>query len=639
MKRKIKVLWIFIFLICITLFPCIIQAEDTAKQITMDFNDVDIRVFIKFISELTGKNFIIDNKVKGKVTVLSPKSISLDEAYRVFESVLEVNGFTTVPSGDVIKVVPSVSARQKSIPTLHSKSLQEDKLVTQIIPLQHASAGEVRKILVPMISRQGLLVAYAPTETLILADYASNIRRLLRIIKELDQPGADLKLNLIHLEYASAPKIAGYINKLLSVQKKAQRKPAYGLALADERLNAIVVLTTREDEQKIREIIARLDKPTPKGKSKVQVVRLKNADATQLAKVLTGLAGIKTKTKNEPIISKNVKVVADKSTNSLVITAEPDEFAVLEPIIARLDSPRRQVFIEAAIMEVSESRIKSLGVNWNLAGERNLFHLDKDTVGFIGSNPGGAPALFNANTLTPPTGLSIGLVSFPFTFNGNTVYNLTSLLNLARTDSSFNIISYPQIMTMENEEAKIVVADNIPFATKIDQSTTSDTAIQNIEYKDVGVTLKVTPQINDQGSVRLKIFQEVSRIVNQVVSDESNRIVAIAPTTKRRTAETTVEVKNGETIVIAGLLEKGKEDTTQGVPGLGDIPGLGWLFKSNTKKNNRTNLMIFITPYVINNPNEARKVYLTKAELLDEIRFGPDGKADVIIKPYMWAGF
>jgi len=218
------------------------------------------------------------------------------------------------------------------------------------------------------------------------------------------------------------------------------------------------------------------------------------------------------------------------------------------------------------------------------------------------------------------------------------VYNLASLLNLARTDSNFNVISYPQIMTMENEEAKIVVADNIPFATKIDQSTT-DNAIQNIEYKDVGVTLKVTPQINDQGSVRLKIFQEVSRIVNQVVSDESNRIVAIAPTTKRRTAETTVEVKNGETIVIAGLLEKGKEDTTQGVPGLGNIPLLGWLFKSNTKRSNRTNLMIFITPYVINNPNEARKLYLSKAALLDEIRFGPDGKADVIIKPYMWVGF
>ena len=636
---------IFIYLIILISCFMILQASfmyaaDTSKQITMNFNDVDIRVFIKFISELTGKNFIIDNSVKGKVTVLSPKSISVDEAYKVFESVLEVNGFTTVRSGDVIKVIPSSSAKQRNIPTLQTQILTEDKIVTQIIHLKFASPNDIRNILAPMISGVGLMVVYPPTETIILTEYASNISRLMRIIKKLDRPGIvpDLKLELLHLEYASASKVANYTNQILTSQKKAARRTDTILILPDERLNAIIVIASDKDLQEIKDIVARLDKPTPKGKSKVQVVRLKNADATKLASVLMGLAGVKSKSKNEPIISKNIKVVADKSTNSLVITAEPDEFAVLEPIIARLDSPRKQVFIEAAIVEVSESRIKSLGVNWNLAQERNLFNMDKNTVGFIGSNPGGAPNLFSGDTLAPPGGLSLGLISFPFTFDGKTVYNLASLLNLARTDSNFNVISYPQIMTMENEEAKIVVADNIPFATKIDQSTT-DNAIQNIEYKDVGVTLKVTPQINDQGSVRLKIFQEVSRIVNQVVSDESNRIVAIAPTTKRRTAETTVEVKNGETIVIAGLLEKGKEDTTQGVPGLGNIPLLGWLFKSNTKRSNRTNLMIFITPYVINNPNEARKLYLSKAALLDEIRFGPDGKADVIIKPYMWVGF
>jgi len=620
-------------------------ADNAAKQITMDFDDVDIRVFIKFISELTGKNFIIDNKVKGKVTVLSPKSITLNEAYKVFESVLEVNGFTTVPSGDVIKIVPTISARQKNIQTYKSSNGvpgSEDKLVTQIIPLEYASAHEVRKILIPMVSKQGLLVAYSPTETLILADYASNIRRLLRIIKEIDAPGVDVHMELVHLEYASATKICNHINKLLHTKKRITKNGAAtpALALADERLNAVILLADKKDLQKIKELITKIDRPTPKGKSKVQVVHLENAEAEKLAKVLSGLAGAKSKTQNEPIISKNIKIVADKATNSLVITAEPEEFAVLEPIISQLDAPRKQVFIEAAIMEISESKIKSLGVNWNLAGQKNIFHMDKDTVGFVGSNPGGPPNLLSTDTLTPPPGLSLGLISFPFTFNGITVYNLATLLNLAKNDSSFNIISYPQIMTMENEEAKIIVADNIPFTTRIDQGTSStDRAIQNIEYKDVGVTLKVTPQINDKGSVKLKIFQEVSRIVNQVVSDEAQGVVAIAPTTKKRTAETTVEVRNGETIVIAGLLEKGKEDTTQGVPGLSDIPVLGWLFKSNTKKNNRTNLMVFITPYVLANPNDARKIYLSKAELLDNLRFGPSGKAEPIIKPFIWAEY
>ena len=294
--RTIKNIYLIILISCFMILQAsFMYAADTSKQITMNFNDVDIRVFIKFISELTGKNFIIDNSVKGKVTVLSPKSISVDEAYKVFESVLEVNGFTTVRSGDVIKVIPSSSAKQRNIPTLQTQILTEDKIVTQIIHLKFASPNDIRNILAPMISGVGLMVVYPPTETIILTEYASNISRLMRIIKKLDRPGIvpDLKLELLHLEYASASKVANYTNQILTSQKKAARRTDSNLILPDERLNAIIVIASDKDLQEIKDIVARLDKPTPKGKSKVQVVRLKNADATQLASVLLGLAGVR----------------------------------------------------------------------------------------------------------------------------------------------------------------------------------------------------------------------------------------------------------------------------------------------------------------------------------------------------------
>ncbi|MFP4515768.1 MAG: type II secretion system secretin GspD [Desulfovibrionales bacterium] len=623
--------------------PAQAQAPDEdIRTVSMDFDQIDIQVFIKFISELTGRNFVVDDNVRGKVTVLSPSPVSVEEAFTVFESVLEVHGYTTIQSGGVTKVVPSVEARQKNIETGVTPSAQReptDRFVTRIIPLQHASSNEVRKVLAPLISKQGILVAYPPNETLILTDYASNIQRMMRIISQIDVVSYDSKLNVIYLEHGSAEKIVAQIQELLQARRGGGDQPGTLQAVvADERMNAIIILASKENTRQIQELISKLDRPTPVGKSKVQVVRLENALAQDLAEVLSGLIS-KAATGEDKVeaISRDITVVADKATNSIVVTAEPEEFAVLEPIIKNLDSPRKQVFIEAAIMEVSDTKIQSLGVNWNVADTMDgVLGVDEDTVAFGGSNPGGFPNLFQGNTLVPPSGLSLGLISFPFTFNGQDVFNLATLVNLAKSSTDFDVLSYPQVMTMENEEAKIIVADNIPFTTQTDTGLETDSrVIQSIDYRDVGVTLQVTPQINNQGSVKLKIFQEVSRIVEQVVRGEGNNIVAIAPTTKKRTAETMVEVKNGSTIVIAGLMEESNQNSNQGVPGLSDVPMLGWLFKSKSKSSDRTNLVIFITPHIIRNPNDAQAIYHDKAKFMQRVRFGADGRAAAINKPYL----
>lgn len=606
--------------------------EDNNRSISMDFDQVDIKVFIKFISELTGKNFVVDDKVRGKVTILSPTRISVEEAYKVFESVLEVHGFTTIPVGKVTKIVPTVEARQKSVET-RTKAVfvprPDDRVITQIIPLIYADSQEVRKVLAPLVSRQGVVIAYSPTDTLILTDYQSNVQRLLNILEEIDVESGEAMISVFELEHASAEKLSQKITQLLESRQKARRRPGVESPLKivpDERINVLIVLADRENTAKVESLVKTLDQPTPKDAGNIQVIYLENAQAEELAKVLSGLPS-KTAAKGEaPIISREVQIVADKATNSLVITAKPEEFQVLEPIIEKLDIPRKQVFVEALIMEVSTDRSLSIGVNWNVAGTTSLdrFNAREDAVLFGGSNPGGAPSLVQGDQLAIPGGLSVGAVSFPVTIGDLTFNNLAALINAAQTDSAFNIISTPQLMTLDNEEASVVVADNIPFTTRVDQGTeTTSRAIQQFEFRDVGVTLKITPQINEKRFVKLKIYQEVSRVVQTGVTSGDQTI--LAPTTRKRTAETNVEVKDGQTVVIAGLLGDDSDSTERKVPCLGEVPILGWLFKSVTETNRRTNLLVFLTPHIVANPAEAEEIYQKKATEMEDARQGSGG--------------
>jgi general secretion pathway protein D len=598
------------------------------KTISMDFDQVDIKVFIKFISELTGKNFVIDDKVRGKVTVLSPSKISVEEAYKVFESVLEVNGFTTVPSGKVIKVVPSVEARQKSVELRRAPLFvprPNDRIITQILPLLYAEAQEVRKLLAPLVSKQGVVIAYDPTDILIITDFQSNIQRLLSIVEEIDVEFQDATITVVPLEYASAESLSTTVSGLLESRQKQVKGRRAGpplKILSYDRINVIIVLADRQNTQMIKALVKALDQPTPKGAGNVQVVYLENAQAEELAKVLTGLP-TKPQTKGEqPIISTEVKIVADKATNSLVITAKPEEYQVLEPIIQQLDIPRKQVYVEALIMEVRATLQISVGVDWTAAGETNLPLGADDGVAFGGSRTSGVSVFDQFGNLALPAGLSAGVVSFPVTIGGVTFTNLATLITAAQTDNNFNVIATPQLMTLDNEEASVVVAENIPFSTRVDEGTsTTDRAIQSFEYRDVGVTLKITPQINEKRFVKLKIFEEISRVVSETTQLSPTQVV-LAPTTTKRTAETNVQVRDGQTVVIAGLVGDNVDVSTTKVPCLGDIPIVGWLFKSESRNTTRTNLLIFLTPYIVATPEEADQIYLKKSDMMEKVQEG-----------------
>ncbi len=359
------------------------EAEDDSgggRFVTIDFDDVDILLFIKFISELTEKNFVVDKAVRGKVTVISPTKISVDEAYKVFESVLEVSGFTTVQSGSIVKIVPSVEARAKGVETnlFPERRGREDRVVTQLVPLTHANPGEVKSILAPFISKSSVVVSYPPTGMLIIADIQSNVQRLLKIIKAIDVEGVGVMMAVIPLEHASAENLSKAMNTLFQgaaqeAKKKGHADMATVKIVPDERTNTLIVLASEADIRRIKELVALLDKQTPPGEGDIRVVYLQHANAEDLTKVLMAIPVKQTKDAADPgkspVISKEVQIVADAATNSLVITANKEDYTLLENVIQQLDIPRRMVYIEALIMEVSVNKDLKLGTDWRAADD------------------------------------------------------------------------------------------------------------------------------------------------------------------------------------------------------------------------------------------------------------------------------
>ncbi|MBW1674289.1 MAG: type II secretion system secretin GspD [Deltaproteobacteria bacterium] len=601
-----------------------LKQEPDTRYVTIDFDSVDIGLFIKFISELTGKNFVIDKGVKGKVTIISPTKISVNEAYRVFESVLDVHGFTTVPAGSIIKIVPALHARSKNIETRLRKEAiaPEDKVVTQLIPLAYANPDELKKLFAPLISKSSLIVSYQPTRMLIVTDVLSNIKRLLKIVEVIDVVGIGEEISVIPLEHATASSLS---KPLVSIFQKVAQRAKKGVSIgpvvrimADERTNSLIILATEDDTLRIRKLIKLLDKEIPRGEGDIHVYYLQNANAEDLVKVLAALPSEEKKQAAKgraPVISKEVQIVADKATNSLVIKAKKHDYLVIEDIIEKLDIPRTMVYIEALIMEVNVDKEFRLGVEW--LGMEDFTYNGKKGGYFAGSGGAGGVGDYSGikglSGIPPslPSGFSLGVVGEAITI-GNVVFpNVAAILQAYQKDSDVNILQTPQILTTDNEEAEIKVGQNVPYLTK---EATGDQTYQTYEYKDVGVTLKITPQINQERFVRLKIFQE--NITLKKGAEE------FRPTTLKRSAETTVIVKDKNTVVIGGIIGESIERGAYQVPCLGDIPGLGLLFKSRSRSRNKTNLFVFLTPHIIENSFEARKIYEEKKEEIEKIKGG-----------------
>lgn len=591
------------------------------RFVTIDFNNVDINVLVKFISELTGRNFVVNNRVKGKVTIISPKKISVTEAYRVFESVLEVHGFSTVRAGEITKIIPAPDARSKNVETRlkEESGIPEDKVVTQLIPLTYANADEIKRLFAPLISKSSVMLSYAPTNILIVTDVYSNIVRLMRIVKAIDVEGMGHEITVLPLQYADAATIVKTLSSVFKITKKtAKGVPAKTLQfVADDRTNAIVVLASEVDTIRIAALIDLLDKEVPKGKEKLRVYYLENATAEDLAKVLQTILtkqGSTTKKglKKSPVISENVKITADKATNSLIIMASQDDYQVLAEIIKQLDIPRSMVYIEALIMEVNVDKDFNLGVEWQVGGETS--YQGKNAIYGGGSGKGSAiPGLSGTNY---PLGLSLGIIGDSITAGGVTFPSISAFINAYQKDKDVHILSTPQLLTKDNEEAKIYVGKNVPFQTRSGSSSASTDVYTSYEYKDVGITLKITPQISKDRLVSLKLSQEISKL-DELATTSDER-----PTTLKRTIETTVVVKDKNTIVVGGLIDTSSTITENKVPILGDIPILGALFRSTGRASEKTNLFVFLTPHVLNEPEEAKDILKKKRDHIKSVTPG-----------------
>ncbi|GMQ83359.1 MAG: type II secretion system secretin GspD [Gammaproteobacteria bacterium] len=570
-----------------------------AQTITLNLKDADINALIGTVAEVTGKNFIVDPRVKGKVTVISSRAMNSDEVYQVFLSILKVHGFAAVPSGPVIKILPDVSAKQDAIPSVDDDAPgRGDEMVTRVVQVDNVAAAQLVPILRPLVPQQGHLAAYPATNVLIMSDRAENVKRLVNIIRRIDKV-SDSEIEVIRLEYASAAEVVRILTAI-SRARPAQGKggAAQTQALvADERTNSVLLGGDRSDRLRLRAIISHLDTPLERG-GNTKVIYLKYATAADLVEVLRGVG----KTQGKDVkkgaaaaarnIDKQLDIQADESTNALVITAPPALMRSLEAVIRQLDIRRAQVLVDAIIAEIAEGRARELGIQWA------VFDLSGSTTPIGGTN--------FTNTGTSITDIGQGIIdgqlvgltpgmSFGLGKIGGGGVNFAAVVNALAGDSDVNILSTPSLVTLDNEEAEIIVGQNVPFLTGSFSNTGAATGsvnpFQTVQRQDVGITLKVKPQINEGNSIVMEITQEVSSI--------SNDAQAVDLITNKRNIKTNVIVDDNHIVVLGGLIEDRVRESEQKVPLLGDIPFLGALFRSKSVNRDKVNLMVFLHPVIL----------------------------------------
>ncbi len=594
------------------------KGEAGKRSITIDFDNVDIRLFIKYIGELTGKNFVVDKAVQDNVTIMSPTKISVEEAYRVFESVLEVHGFTTVEAGSVIKIMPSARARSQNVQMMDRGSLGNaaDRVVTQLVPLKHSSPDEMQKVLTPLVAQTSVLIAHARSGILIITETLSNIQKLLAIIKALDVESREDDFAVIPLENASATALAKIFTTIYQNTGGA-KKTAEG-AVGDsikvvpyERVNALIIFANASEMGRVRNLITLLDTEVQRSEGNIHVYYLQNGTAVEMAKVLNVLPEKQAKqdegnTGKVAAISKNVQVMADEETNSLIITATKDEYVVLEDVIRQLDIPRRMVYLEALIMEVDADKSLEVGVEWALGGS---FSDATGTVVSGFSGEAGYEMLSGIVSDAPvlPSGYSAGILKQGIKIGGVTFPNIAAIVKAVKTNSDVNVIATPQILTTDNKKAEISVGENVPFITS-KNTNASNLDYTQYEYKDVATKLSITPHINQANTLRLEILTEVVRLKD----------AGDTPTTFKRTATTTVILHDNDTVVIGGIIGQDATVKDWKIPILGDIPLLGWLFRTHSTTDRKTNMFIFITPHIVRNPADAISVTLKKETQIGE---------------------
>ncbi len=578
------------------------HAGADTQQVTLNLKDTDIQALIATVAEVTGKNFVVDPRVKGKVTVISSRPVNQDELYQVFLSILQVHGFAAVPAGNVIKIVPDVTAKQDAIPVATAREPGEgDEMVTRVVHVTNVSAAQLVPILRPLVPQQGHLAAYPSSNMLVISDRADNVDRMVDIIHRIDRSSSS-GVSVIPLRHASAGDVVRILTSLLQSQRQGGGIAGpVPVVVADERTNSVLIGGEASDRLRLKALVAHLDTAT-QSTGNTQVVYLHYADAKKLVPVLQSVVkgqaakGAKAGGSGK---AQDVEITADESTNALVITAPPDMQRSLRGVIRRLDIRRAEVLVEAVIAEVSADRAAQLGVQFNAA--RNL-----DSSGAIGgtnfSTGGSSLTSVAQNPLSVGDGLAVGYIKGTTTLFGTQVLNIATLIQALSSDSSTNILSTPTLLTLDNQEAEIIVGQNVPFVTGQFTNTGANqgvvTPFQTIQRQDVGLTLKVKPQINEGNTIKLQIQQEVSSLTN---STQASDLI-----TNKRSIKTTVLVDSGKIIVLGGLIQQTHTEKVERVPLLGDLPVIGALFRSHQSGLNKTNLMVFLRPAILRGAGLAR---------------------------------
>jgi len=595
-----------LLLLCM-LFPLTAHA----KGVILNFTDVDIATMVKFISDLTGKNFVMDEKVKGKISVYSPAKLSNEEAFNVFTAVLELKGFTLIQSGKVYKIVPTATAKQSGTKLYGDKDKVpvNESYVARIITLENIPAQDAVTFLQPIVSKDGHVSAFGAANMLLVVDSAMNMQKIIAIVEMIDAEKRRELPEVIYLKNAGAENVAKVLQDWAGSRSAKQpgqtTVSSVGITVVpDTRLNAVLVFGAEKDKEEIRKLVALVDVPPPTSSGKVNVYYLENGDATDIAKVLDGVVkgsaaqvqpGQAAAPQSSPFDVGKITITPYKATNSLVVMASPTDYQNLLQVIQKLDRKRRQVFVQALIAEVSLDRLKTLGVQWGaIAGGANKTATAAgiyDPQNVISSVLGAVTALSQSGISIPDLGTKTPL-------------NFAVALQALETNGILNVLSTPSIMTSDNKEAEIFVGENVPFRGSITfNASLPNSPQQAIDRKDTGITLKLTPQISEGEYVKMDIYQEIS-----AVKDATSTGAAADITTTKRSAKTSVVVKDTDTVAIGGLIQDKDQETISKVPFFGDIPLLGWFFKTRSITRQKTNLLILLTPKIIKNPGDLNDV-------------------------------
>lgn len=656
------------------------QIEDMTDEnypdlVEANFPNAEITDVVKAIGQLTGKNFIIDPGVRGKISIIAPSKVTVAEAYKAFLAALAINGFTVVPYGKFLKVKASRNAQRDSIETYTGNyAPTSDIYITRIIHLKHISAEEVNKRLRVLPSKDGEMTPYEPTNSLLITDYGANVERMMKIIKELDRPGFEEQLSVIPIRYAKSKDLADLINQIINKDPRGSSggAPAFGanvprfrsrggtaaggtpeelsLVAPDDRTNALIVVGNRAGIEKVRDLVKKLDyKLDPAEAGGVFVYYVRYGEAEKIAQTIGGLASGSSSTSGasnplggsansafggavsrpaspldrQNIFGGDVKINADKNTNSLVITASKQDYDTVRSLLAKIDIPRDQVFVETIIMEMNANKTRS----WN----PTYYYLDPGSKGVGRAGFSSAGSLSNILNPGSDSGAVLGFGSgatVDFTVPGTSttvkVPSLLAFIKFLQSNIESNILSTPRIMALDNEEAVIEVGDKVPVSA----TTTSvgNNVVNDVKTENATIKLEITPYIRpDSDVVRLKLAQSVKQVNPNAAVAAS--LANLATTISDRTIKTNIVVNSGDTAVLGGLIRDEESVDETKVPVLGDVPVLGWLFKSRSRTKKKINLVVFITPRIIRGVRDSQKLTSEKVnERIDWVKRNFDGR-------------